>query len=559
MLIMNLENLETKQPLIKDFFTWLFDDDRIINKEIILESEIDSALVPYCKDANIYYPKQIANFFNTTAMKRLGRISQLDLAVDLFPNVYHNRLQHSKGVYYRKLEEMLHNFQDESWKKDIENCGMKIHLLAELIKMAGHDIGHLPLSHALEIQIFSQRGVHEIIGKRIMLEDLEINTVLTSISPDLPKVLRDLYENHILNFQDHDESNYDVDRFDYILRDNLYAGTPIWVPYSHYETVPVIINSSGCPETNSDDSLLTCNNSNFTIDVYDYSSLRNIEHFLEIRENSYINIYFSPKTHVRENSINALFKSFLSSNSQSGKDLKNFVDTLRSYDISTVDLSLFLEWDDIKFFSEILDIAENHENPDIRLLATMTVPNMKSFLTMLYSYLNVHKKNQDYSKSDKQFLQKIKSLIKGENSLAKNLKNANFAMDNTLIYPEENSLPTRYYDLIRDGLIHSSKLRVKAYNPKEPIYIKDSNGKIYELSHHPDRKCDWDSRISYIHNVYAYVPFLRLNGISDEEIEEMRDFCYSLSSPIDSKPRCCSIYMKPSQIDKYVEYDFLDL
>lgn len=38
---MNLENLESKEPLIRNFFTWLFDDDRIINKEVILEKEID--------------------------------------------------------------------------------------------------------------------------------------------------------------------------------------------------------------------------------------------------------------------------------------------------------------------------------------------------------------------------------------------------------------------------------------------------------------------------------------------------------------------------------------
>ena len=95
---MNLENLENKEPLIKDFFTWLFDDNRIINKNVNLEQEIDFVLAPYYLDANIYYPKQISDFFNTRPMKRLGRISQLDLAIDEFPNLYHNRLEHYKGV-----------------------------------------------------------------------------------------------------------------------------------------------------------------------------------------------------------------------------------------------------------------------------------------------------------------------------------------------------------------------------------------------------------------------------------------------------------------------------
>lgn len=556
---MNLEKLETKEPLIKEFFSWIFNDDSIINKDVILKCEIDSALVPYYKDAHIYYPQQIFNLFNTSPMKRLARISQLDLVIDEFPNAYHNRLEHSKGVYYRKLEEMLHNFQNPSWKNYIEDNNMKLYLLAELIKMLGHDIGHFPLSHAFEQAIYSCHGPHEVFGKRIMLEDSEIQSVLISISPDLPNALKDLYEKPILNFQEHDESNYDVDRFDYLYRDNLYAGTPIFIPYSHYESVPISLDDSGLPKTNSDGSILICNSSDFTIDVYDYSSLRNIENFLEVREKSYKNIYFSRKAHVRENSINTLFKSFLDSNSQSGKDLRKFINTLQSCDINNIDLSLFQEWDDIKFYSEILDIAENHEDPNIRLLATMAIPNMKAFLTMLHYQLNLNIKCTDYSEQDRRFLQKIKSLIKGQDVLSKNLRIPSFAMDNTLVYPPDAVLPPSYNNLLSDGLIHRSNVKVRAYNPKEPIYIRGANGKIYDLSCHPDRKCDWATKTSYIHNVYAYVPFLRLNGISDEQIEEMRDYCNSLPSTIDSRPRCCSIYMKPSQTSKYIEYDFLDL
>ena len=193
---MNLENLESKEPLIRDFFTWLFDDDRIINKEVILEKEIDLTLAPYYMDPNIYFPKQIFDFFNTKAMKRLGRVSQLGLVINDFPNTYHNRLDHSKGVYYRKLEEMLYNFQNPDWKKNIESQKMKLYLLADLIKMAGHDIGHPPLSHELEMHLFQYKGAHEVIGKRIMLEDSEIQSLLNSISKDLPSALKNLYKEH---------------------------------------------------------------------------------------------------------------------------------------------------------------------------------------------------------------------------------------------------------------------------------------------------------------------------------------------------------------------------
>ena len=408
---MNLEDLESKESLIREFYTWLLDDDRILNKDVIFEKEIDFSLVPYYNDANIYYPKQIAAFFDTKAMKRLGRISQLDLAIDEYPNVYHNRLEHSKGVYYRKLEEMLSNFQNPCWKKNIENNKLKLHLLAELIKMAGHDIGHPPLSHGLEIIMFSHRGIHEEIGQRIMLEDSEIQAALKNISPDLPDILSELYNKSILNFNEHDDSNNDVDRLDYLVRDSLYTGNPIHLPHSNYETVSVELDNNGHHLTNTDGSIIISNNSTSTIDIYDYSALSDIENFLETRENGYKNIYFLPQTTIKEKTILAFFEAFLESDSQSGMALKNYINEMKSANISTFDLSLFEDWDDIKFYSQIIDVIKNHENSEVRDLAIMTLPNMTSFLNMIYSHLEMYAKNRNYSEEDKHFLCEVKSLI----------------------------------------------------------------------------------------------------------------------------------------------------
>ena len=183
--MINLEDINTKENLIQDFYRWLFDNNNVVDKSVILEKEVDFSLAPYYTDPYIYYPKQIANFFNTKAMQRLGRVSQLALANDIYPNIYHSRLEHSKGVYNRKLEEFLYHFQDSNWRKYIDENHLKLYLLADLIKMAGHDIGHLPLSHLMETEILSYRGAHEDLGKRIMLEDSEIQNVLLKISPKL--------------------------------------------------------------------------------------------------------------------------------------------------------------------------------------------------------------------------------------------------------------------------------------------------------------------------------------------------------------------------------------
>lgn len=534
---MNLENLETKEPIINDFFTWLFDDDKIINKKVSLQKEIDLTLAPYYMDANIYFPKQISDFFNTKAMKRLGRINHLALAIDEFPNAYHSRLEHSKGVYYRKLEEMVYNFQNPSWRKYIENHNLKLYLLGDLIKMAGHDIGHMPLSHAMEKQIYSSHGAHEVFGQRIMLEDPEIQEILTSISLDLPKVLKELYEKHVINFQEHDESNYDVDRFDYISRDNLYLGNPLHIPYEEYESV-----FDG--EKN--------------IDVYAYSSLRNIEEFLEAREKNYLNVYSSQRTQIRECSIGIFFRAFLSSNSKCGNNLRNFIYKLKNINIYDVDLNEFWEWDDIKLYSEILDIAKNHEDKNIRDLATMLIPNMNSFLYMLYSHLQV-KNGKNYDIGDKNFLIRIKKLICDNNELSQNLRNPDFTINNTLIYDSSQPLPIRYANQIKSGLIETSTIYFKAYKPKNPIYVRDKYNNIYELSQHPDRKCDWAKKSTVITTQYAYIPFLKFNGVTESEIEKMSNYFYKMKTDNSANNQRTTANMQPLQVGHNIEDVFLEL
>lgn len=164
--MIDLKECKTKDKVIKDFFIWLFD-----KKDIDLHSEIDLSLATDYYDSNIYYPDEFNQFFQTEAMQRLGKISQLGSSISKNPNSYHNRLEHSKGTYNRKLEELIVQLQDEDYKKYIEDNNLKIYLIAELIKAAGHDIGHLPLSHIIETKVIGKREFHEDIGKRILLEN----------------------------------------------------------------------------------------------------------------------------------------------------------------------------------------------------------------------------------------------------------------------------------------------------------------------------------------------------------------------------------------------------
>ena len=566
--MINLEDIDTKENLIQDFYRWLFDDNNVFDKSVILEKEVDISLAPYYTDPYIYYPKQIANFFNTKAMQRLGRISQLALANDIYPNIYHSRLEHSKGVYNRKLEEFLYHFQDSNWRKHIEENHLKLYLLADLIKMAGHDIGHLPLSHLMETEILSYRGAHEDLGKRIMLEDPEIQNILLKISPKLPDILNNLYNKHIMNFKEHDESNFDVDRCDYVSRDYLYFGLPIHLPYSHYESISVELDLNSKPIENNDGSIKTSNNSKRKIDVYDEKQLPIIERLLEKRLDGYRLIYSNPLVFAHEKTINAFFKAFKLKSQLFNSDLKTLISDFKDKGIDKIDLEKLLKWDDIKLYSEIINIAENHPDPNVRDLATMTIPNMEAFLNMIYSHLDLknHSK-QDLSTQDLKFLQKIKSLIISNSNLGKNLKNPNFTDENTIFFDEPTSkvlqcklhsiTPTLKND---SSLINTHLIFQRAYSSDEPIYIRDSNGKIYELSKHPKRKYDWNNISINSHSNFAYIPYLRLCGISENIISKLQNISTGVSTySIPKETYFPKVNMQPLQVGNSLESYFSKL
>lgn len=516
---MQLENLNSKEQIILEFYNWLFD------KEISLNKEVDLSLAPYYEDPCIYYPDCISKLLGTEAFKRLGRISQLSLVIFSNSNAYHNRLEHSKGVYNRKLEEFIYNFQDISWRKNIERSNLKLYLLADLIKMLGHDIGHLPLSHSIESQIFKKRGVHELVGKRIMTENFEINSILLEINTNLPTILKELYDKEVLNFKEHDESNYDVDRMDFLQRDTLYLGNPRFIPHQQYKTIKT--SKYG------------------TIDVYPYTSLRHIEEFLHLRANNYKNYYFSLSTSLYQNLYSTFVGLLINSNNSCGDDLKQFLQNLQRSETQDIDLDEYLKWDDIRFYDNVITIAQNHPDEVIRYLAMMSLPSMEAFLNLIYSHMNIRNSSQ-YSPKDKKFLNKIKQLIKGENALSKNMRNPNFSSDNILI----SDKTTNHNDQEK-----TLTMTFKSYNKKEPIYIKDENGEIHELSEHPQRSYDWNRIERIIDLNYTYFPILRENSnLSNESIKSRYK---TLTEVISKSPtKKTEINMQPLKVDHNIEDEF---
>lgn len=145
---------------------------------------------------------------NTPQMQRLRWIKQLGLANLVYPGANHTRFEHSLGVYHLAgiLSDHLGLKEDDRTKIEV----------AALL----HDIGHGPLSHATEAVLapYIRQGHEGII-------DLLRRGALRDILDDYglrPSVVQSLIKGaklgQIVN------SEIDVDRMDYLIRDAHYTG-----------------------------------------------------------------------------------------------------------------------------------------------------------------------------------------------------------------------------------------------------------------------------------------------------------------------------------------------
>lgn len=215
--------------------------------------------------------------------------------------------------------------------------------------------------------------------------------------------------------------------------------------------------------------------------------------------------------------MNIFFKQFLASNSKCGNNLRSFLDSFNSTDVKNISIEEFIKWDDIAVYRELLDIAQHHEDENIRKLATLIIPRIDTFLNLLYSMIGC--KEGKYSKEDAEFLTELKSIIRGNSELIADLSNPNFMSDNII-----SLKPSPLLEKLKDqSAVVSFDYNFKAYNPKEPIYILSKEGNIHDLSEHPDRTREWKDSFKKIHYDFTYVPLLKMRGFSDDEIEQIKN------------------------------------
>ena len=181
---------------------------------------------------DIFVPAHIARLIDTREFQRLRNVPQLATCHYVFPAAPHNRFSHSLGAYHlaRVLCEHLSEVQP----------GIITDEDAELVSIAAllHDIGHPPFSHLLETdKVFATFHSHEHWGK-LMLESKE-----TEIGIAIREVLGEKRTARLFALysgeSEHDgeaiapflkeivSSQLDVDRMDYMIRDQANSGAQI--------------------------------------------------------------------------------------------------------------------------------------------------------------------------------------------------------------------------------------------------------------------------------------------------------------------------------------------
>ncbi len=143
--------------------------------------------------------------------QRLRNIKQLGLTDLVYPGARHSRFQHALGAMHLMMRVL-----DTLRTKGVEISDKEYD--ASVIAVLLHDIGHGPLSHALEETLLP--GIpHETISYKFMQE---LNRQFNGALDLTLKIFRNSY--HRRFFHQLISSQLDIDRLDYLHRDCFFTG-----------------------------------------------------------------------------------------------------------------------------------------------------------------------------------------------------------------------------------------------------------------------------------------------------------------------------------------------
>ncbi len=190
-------------------------------------------------------------------VQRLRNVHQLAMEYLVYPGATHKRFEHSLGVMdlagrvYDTItrSDLVHDEIRRLFREDIESEDQKRYW-RRVLRMAAlcHDIGHLPFSHAAEVELLPEGWTHETITAEL-IRSPELQRMWQGVTP--PLRTEDVVKLAVGQAKLPDEAFTDweavlseivvsdafgVDRMDYLLRDSLHAGVG-YGKFDHYRLI----------------------------------------------------------------------------------------------------------------------------------------------------------------------------------------------------------------------------------------------------------------------------------------------------------------------------------
>lgn len=157
----------------------------------------------------------VNKIIDTIEFQRLKYIRQLGVSCFTYPSANHTRFTHAIGTYHLAKKAFEAMNLDEDYLEDFS--------LAALL----HDLGHGPLSHALESQLLPGISHEAICSEMITSSNMRISDLLNDNGVKPERLTTILFSGSKPTFLHRlISSQLDIDRFDYLLRDSWMTGNP---------------------------------------------------------------------------------------------------------------------------------------------------------------------------------------------------------------------------------------------------------------------------------------------------------------------------------------------